>query len=59
MQREMKGALIGLICGIIWIMLGFWQLILILLLSAIGFLIGRYSERLPELKRWLLQVLER
>lgn len=59
MQREMKGALIGLICGIIWIMLGFWQLILILLLSAIGFLIGRYSERLPELKRWLLQVFER
>ncbi|MFC6171460.1 DUF2273 domain-containing protein [Loigolactobacillus jiayinensis] len=59
MQREMKGALFGLICGLVWIVLGFGSLVLILLLSALGYLIGRYSDRLPMLKSWLRQVLDR
>ncbi|MFD1318580.1 DUF2273 domain-containing protein [Loigolactobacillus zhaoyuanensis] len=59
MQREMKGAIIGLICGVIWVILGFWNLILILLLSAIGYLVGRYRDQLPVFKRWLMQVLDR
>jgi len=59
MRFSQIGAIIGLISGVIWVTLGFWSMVLVLLLTGIGYLIGRYRSRLPMLKNWLVEILDR
>ncbi|ANK60811.1 MULTISPECIES: DUF2273 domain-containing protein [Loigolactobacillus] len=53
------GAIIGVIVGLIWIMLGFIDLIIIALLALVGFLIGKYVKGGQTIRVWLNQLLDR
>ncbi len=56
LPRRWHGAAAGLAAGLLWVWLGFWWLMLIVLLTAIGYFVGMWQEgdeRLDEFIRRL------
>lgn len=47
------GLIIGIIIAILFITVGFFETLLILLLAIIGFVIGAYIDRNPIVMEWL------
>jgi uncharacterized membrane protein len=42
--RQVTGAVAGFLCALIFIVIGFWNFILIILITLLGLAIGRLSE---------------
>ncbi|QQE81301.1 DUF2273 domain-containing protein [Alicyclobacillus sp. SO9] len=55
MKRRWLGMWAGVVIWILWMIFGFWAIILLLILGAVGFVIGRVLE---ENQSWK-QVVER
>ena len=55
----MIGLIIGVITAILFITVGFFETLLILLLALIGYLIGAYKDNNPHVINWLEKLLRR
>lgn len=44
MKPPMFGTLVGLILGLVWVLAGFWSMILVAVIGGIGALIGKYAK---------------
>lgn len=53
------GLIIGVITAILFITVGFFETLLILLLALIGYLIGAYKDNNPHVINWLEKLLRR
>lgn len=53
------GLIIGVITAILFITVGFFETLLILLLALIGYLIGAYKDNNPQVINWLEKLLRR
>lgn len=48
LSKPTWGMLIGFVLAILFVWLGFWQTILILILTGLGWLIGRVYQDIPD-----------
>lgn len=53
------GLIIGVITAILFITVGFFETLLILLLAFIGYMIGAYKDNNPQVINWLEKLLRR
>ncbi len=59
LQKRWLGVVVAVLVWLIWMVFGFWALILLLVLAAVGYIIGFAMERGITLRDVLTKILSR
>ena len=53
------GTALGFIVGLLMVTLGFWQTLVIILFSAVGFIVGKRQDDHNDISTWLERIFNR
>ncbi len=59
LQKRWLGVVVAILVWLIWMVFGFWALILLLVLAAVGYIVGFAMERGITLRDVLTKILSR